>query len=69
MNNEQDVNYLICIFICMNPFLQDPAITFNEAATRLYMKIEYEAHDFFTIHIYYHISSYIKFTFKKSSKQ
>ena len=30
----------------MNVFLQDPAAKFHETATRLYMKIGYEAHDF-----------------------
>ena len=49
----------------MNAFLQDPATKFHEAATRLYMKIGYEAHDFFAADIYYHNSSYIKLALKK----
>ena len=46
-------------------FLQDPATKFHEAATRLYMKIGYETHDFFAADIYYHNSSYIKFELTK----
>ena len=49
----------------MNVFLQDPATEFREAATRLYTKIEYEAHDFFSAVIYYQNSCYIKFVLKK----
>ena len=37
----------------MNVFLQDPATKFHEAARRLYMKIVYEAHDFFAADKYY----------------
>ena len=40
----------------MNVFLQDPATKFHEAATRLYMKIGYEAHNIFVADIYYHNS-------------
>ena len=49
----------------MNVFLQNPATKFHEAATRLYMQIGYEAHDFFAADIYYHNSCYIKFALKK----
>ena len=49
----------------MNVFLQDPAAEFHEAATRLYTKIEYEAHDFFPADIYYQNSCYIKFALKE----
>ena len=49
----------------MNVFLQDPATKFHEAATKLYMKIEYEAHDVFAADTYYHNSSYIKFALTK----
>ena len=45
----------------MNVFLQDPATKFHEAATRLYMKIEYKTHDFFAADIYCHNFCYIKF--------
>ena len=53
----------------MNVFLQDPATKFHKAATRLYVKIGYEAHDFFAADIYDHNSCYIKFALKKWSKQ
>ena len=43
----------------MNLFLQDPATKFHEAATRIYMKIGWEAHDFFAADIYYHNYCYI----------
>ena len=43
----------------MNLFLQDPATKFHEAATRIYMKIGQEAHDFFAADIYYHNYCYI----------
>ena len=33
----------------MNVFFQDPATEFNKAATQLYTKIEYEAHDIFAL--------------------
>ena len=49
----------------MNVFLQAPATKFHEAATRLHMKIEYEAHKFFAAGINYHNSCYIKFALKK----
>ena len=49
----------------MNAFLQDPATKFHEAATKLYMKIEYEPHDVFAADTYYHNSSYIKFALTK----
>ena len=49
----------------MNVFLQDPATNFHEVATRLYIKIGYEAHDFFAADIYYHNSCFIKFALKK----
>ena len=49
----------------MNIFLQDPATNFHEAATRLYIKIGYEAHDFFAADIYYHNSCFIKVALKK----
>ena len=49
----------------MNVFLQDPAAEFHEAATRLYKKIECEAHYFFPADIYYQNSCYIKFVLKK----
>ena len=52
----------------MYVFLQDPATKFHEAATRLYMKIGYEAHDFFAADIYYHNSCYIKFALKKMAQ-
>ena len=48
----------------MNIFLQDPASTFREAATRLYMKIGYETHDIFAADVYYHNPCYIKFALK-----
>ena len=41
-------------------FLQDPAIKFHEAATRLFTKIGYEAHHFLPADIYYQNSYYIK---------
>ena len=46
-------------------FLQDAATKFHEAATRLYMKIGYEAHDIFAADIYYRNSCYIKLEMKK----
>ena len=49
----------------MNIFLQDPQTEFHEAATRLYQKIEYEAHDSFSADIYYQNSCCIKFALKK----
>ena len=49
----------------INIFLKDPATKFHEAATRLYMKIGYEAHDFFVADIYYQNSCCIKFALKK----
>ena len=49
----------------MNVFFQDPATEFNKAATQLYTKIEYEAHDIFPADIYYQNSCYIKFALKK----
>ena len=49
----------------MNVFLQDPARKFHEIATRLYMKIRYEADDVFAASIYFHNSSYIKFALTK----
>ena len=49
----------------MNIFLQDPATEFHEAATRLYTKIEFEAHDLFSADIYYQNSCYIRFALKK----
>ena len=49
----------------MNVFLQDPATKLHEAATRLYMKIGYEAYDFFAADIYYHNSCYIKSALKE----
>ena len=52
----------------MNIFLQDPQTEFHEAATRLYQKIEYEAHDFFPVDIYYQNSCYIKFSLKKNEQ-
>ena len=52
----------------MNIFLQDPATEFHEAATRLYTKIEYEAHDFFPADIYYQNSCYIQFSLKKNEQ-
>ena len=49
----------------MNIFLQNPAKEFHEAATLLYTKIEYEAHDIFSADIYYQNSCFIKFALKK----
>ena len=46
-------------------FLQDLATKFHEAATRLHMKIGYEAYDFFAADIYYHNSCYIIIALKK----
>ena len=50
----------------MNVSLQDPATKFHDAAPKIYMKIGYEAHDFFAADIYYHNSCYIKFALKKT---
>ena len=49
----------------MNVFLQDPAIKFHEAATRIFTKIGYEAHHFLPADIYYQNSCYIKFAFMR----
>ena len=49
----------------MNVYLQDPATKFHEAVITHYIKIGYEAHDFFAADIYYHNSCQIKFTLKK----
>ena len=49
----------------MTQFLQDKEHKFHEAATRLQMKISFEAHDFAAADVFYHNSSYIKFGIKK----
>ena len=49
----------------MNVFLQDSATKFHKAATRLYLKIRYEVHEFYAGDIYYKNFCYIKFALKK----
>ena len=49
----------------MTQFLQDKEHKFHEAATRLQMKISFEAHDFYVVDVFYHNSCYIKFAIKK----
>ena len=49
-------------------FLEDPAIKFHEAATRLFRKIGYEAHHFLPADIYYQNSYYIKFALMRKQQ-
>ena len=46
-------------------FLQDKEHKFYEEATRLQMKISFEAHDFYATGVFYYNSCYIKFSIKK----
>ena len=50
----------------MTQFLQDKEHIFHEATTRLPMKINFEAHDFYAVDVFYHSSCYIKFSIKKN---
>ena len=49
----------------MSHFLQDKERKFYEAATRLEMKISFEAHDLYLVDIFYHNSCFVKFAIKK----
>ena len=49
----------------MTLYLQDKNHKFHDAATRLQMKISFEAHDFYAADVYYHNSCFIKFAVKK----
>ena len=48
----------------MNFYLEDKNNKFYDAATRLQMKISFEAHDFYAADVFYHNSCYIKFAIK-----
>ena len=49
-------------------FLEDKEHKFHEGATRLQMKISFEAHDFYAADVFYDNSYYIKFSIKKILK-
>ena len=49
----------------MTQLLQDKKRKFYEAATRLQMEINFEAHEFYDEDVFYHNPCYIKFAIKK----